>query len=112
MTNKDQKDNSTNSLTVKKEPMTLTVIKEEKPIVTLPQTLNFKQITVNQTMYIVLKELGKGGSANVYHCYDMQTKTEVAIKKVNLLNVLGDTFKEIHVLKLLKNCQRIIKMHD
>ncbi|XP_022916049.2 dual specificity protein kinase TTK [Onthophagus taurus] len=75
----------------------------------------FDEIIVNNIKYLVLNELGKGGSSVVYLCYNMDKKVHRAIKKVNLrgdkLCVEG-YINEVRMIHKLQNCDRIIKMYS
>ncbi|KAK5642488.1 hypothetical protein RI129_008655 [Pyrocoelia pectoralis] len=76
--------------------------------------IDMKEILVNNVNYLILNQLGRGGSSVVYHCYNLHTKEERAIKKVNLES---DTHRigymnEVNVLAQLRNSDRIIHMYD
>lgn len=75
---------------------------------------DLEQICVNDVNYLILNQLGRGGTSVVYHCYNIVTKEERAIKKVNLES---DTHRigylnEVNVLGRLQNSDRIIHMYD
>jgi serine/threonine-protein kinase TTK/MPS1 len=89
---------------------------ELKPAVQLRPSLDptFQRIKVNDVEYIILNELGKGGSSEVFHCYNHEMKTHRAIKVVSLANGASATgfINEVKMLKALQQCNRIIKMFD
>ncbi|XP_065156100.1 probable serine/threonine-protein kinase mps1 isoform X2 [Atheta coriaria] len=75
----------------------------------------FQCIRVKEVDYIVLNELGKGGSSVVYHCYDPASKAEYAVKVVDLKldrNEANGFINEVKALKRLQDCDRIIKLHE
>ncbi|XP_044272223.1 dual specificity protein kinase TTK [Tribolium madens] len=82
--------------------------------VQIPPEISFGKIQVNDVAYTVLNELGKGGSSQVFHCFNPQTKSHRAIKVVSLEN--KDSAKgfinEVKMLEKLQKCNRIIKMFD
>uniref|UniRef100_A0A1Y1K4J7 Protein kinase domain-containing protein n=1 Tax=Photinus pyralis TaxID=7054 RepID=A0A1Y1K4J7_PHOPY len=78
------------------------------------QSNDLEQICVNNVNYLILNQLGRGGTSVVYHCYNIVTKEERAIKKVNLES---DTqrigyLNEVNVLGQLQNSDWIIHMYD
>jgi serine/threonine-protein kinase TTK/MPS1 len=87
-----------------------------KPAVQLRPSLDptFQRIKVNDVEYIILNELGKGGSSEVFHCYNHEMKTHRATKVVSLANGASATgfINEVKMLKALQQCNRIIKMFD
>ncbi|XP_018574040.1 dual specificity protein kinase Ttk [Anoplophora glabripennis] len=74
----------------------------------------FKRIRVNDIEYIIFNLLGKGGSSEVYQCYNVERKSHVAIKCVALDNSASanDFINEVKLLQRLQNCNKIIKMYD
>ncbi|KAJ8951093.1 hypothetical protein NQ318_003791 [Aromia moschata] len=74
----------------------------------------FKRMKVNKIEYVILNLLGKGGSSEVYHCYNVETKCHVAIKCVSLQNSTSANsyINEVKLLHQLQNCDKIIKMYD
>lgn len=74
----------------------------------------FKRIKVNNTQYIMFSLLGKGGSSEVYQCYNLESRTHVAIKCVSLDNPASANgyINEVKLLQQLQNCDKIIKMYD
>lgn len=87
-----------------------------KPIAPSPLTLSSKlhKIQVKNDEYVVLNMLGKGGSSQVFHCFDIERKVHRAIKIVSLENSSSAAgfINEIHILQTLQKCNRIIKMFD
>lgn len=79
-----------------------------------PVDHTFKKIHVNGVEYVILNELGKGGSSEVFQCYNTQTKSCRAIKCVSLSNPdsASGFINEVQVLKTLQNCNRIVKLYD
>lgn len=75
---------------------------------------NFGKITVKNVEYLILGELGKGGSSEVVHCYNPLNKSYFAIKSVSLSNPETATgyLNEVKVLERLQHCDKIIKMFD
>lgn len=80
----------------------------------VPPEIAFKKIQVNSVVYTVLNVLGQGGSSEVFHCFDEKNKTHRAIKVVSLQNKVSAVgfINEVHMLKTLQKCNRIIKMFD
>ncbi|KAL3268211.1 hypothetical protein HHI36_007335 [Cryptolaemus montrouzieri] len=73
----------------------------------------FARIKINAVEYVVLEILGRGGSSEVFQCFNMTSRKNVAIKCVTLDSAGSQGFiKEIEVLRRLQHCDRIIKMHD
>ncbi|KAJ8918382.1 hypothetical protein NQ315_008077 [Exocentrus adspersus] len=74
----------------------------------------FNRIVVNKTEYIMFNLLGKGGSSEVYLCYNPENKLHVAIKCVSLHNSASanDFINEVKLLHQLQTCNKIIKMYD
>lgn len=73
----------------------------------------FEKVAVRGTTYVILKVLGKGGSSEVYQCFDCVNKTNRAIKCVSLNSPSCHSFlKEIDCLKRLQRFDRIIKLYD
>lgn len=74
----------------------------------------FKRITVNNIEYIMFSLLGKGGSSEVYQCYNLESKIHVAIKCVSLQNPASANgyINEVKLLQQLQSCDKIIKMYD
>lgn len=73
-----------------------------------------KTLTVKGVTYVILKELGQGGSSVVFECYDPATKNTRAIKQVSLeskVSAIG-YINEVKMLERLQNCPNIIKMYD
>lgn len=89
-----------------------------KPMVLSPLPLlsKFHKFRVNDIEYISLNILGKGGSSEVFHCFDAERKIHRAIKIVSLesTNSAAGFLNEIDILKTLEKekCNRIIKMFD
>ncbi|XP_030758475.1 dual specificity protein kinase TTK isoform X3 [Sitophilus oryzae] len=75
---------------------------------------NYNKIIVNNTEYLIMSLLGKGGSSEVYYGFEPCEKLHVAIKVVNLSNptTASGYINEVKVLSDLQICDRIIKMHD
>ncbi|KAL1490961.1 hypothetical protein ABEB36_011630 [Hypothenemus hampei] len=72
------------------------------------------KIIVKRREYTVLELLGKGGSSEVFSCFDVNNKKLVAVKVVNLTDdsTRDGYINEVKLLESLQNCDRIIKMHD
>lgn len=89
-----------------------------KPIAPSPLPLlsKFHKFRVNDVEYVSLNILGKGGSSEVFHCFDVERKTHRAIKIVSLESSTSAAgfLNEINILKTLEKekCNRIIKMFD
>ncbi|CAH1996166.1 unnamed protein product [Acanthoscelides obtectus] len=79
-----------------------------------PKKETFTQITVNGVPYLILDMLGKGGSSEVFQCFNPKSKSIVAVKSVSLKNASSAKgyIKEIELLQRLQICDRIIKMYD
>ncbi|XP_035214279.1 dual specificity protein kinase Ttk-like [Stegodyphus dumicola] len=79
-------------------------------------SLPVEVINVNGKSYSVLSLLGCGGSCKVYSVFDIENKTLVALKQVQLKNTdpsLREGYKkEIEYLKKLQSSNRVIKMYD
>ncbi|KAF5291455.1 hypothetical protein FQR65_LT01766 [Abscondita terminalis] len=76
---------------------------------------DIKKIVINNVTYQVLKQLGRGGSAVVYDCLDIKNNTERAVKVINLdtdLSTVVGYQNEVQLLRVLNNCEHIIKMLD
>lgn len=75
---------------------------------------NTDSLTVKGVTYVVLKELGKGGSSVVYDCFEPVSGISRAIKKVSIDNKFhADGFvNEVELLEKLQDCSNIIKMYD
>lgn len=73
-----------------------------------------RTLTVKGVTYVVLKELGRGGSSFVYDCYDPATGNARAVKQVSLENKISAAgfINEVKMLEKLQNCPNIIKMYD
>ncbi|KAF8764045.1 Dual specificity protein kinase Ttk like protein [Argiope bruennichi] len=73
-------------------------------------------IEVNRKSYSVLSLLGSGGSCKVYSVFDLEKKSLVAIKCVDLKNtdpsIREGYKKEIEYLQKLQHSSRVIKMYD
>ncbi|XP_023022350.2 dual specificity protein kinase monopolar spindle 1 [Leptinotarsa decemlineata] len=84
------------------------------PRTTTPKDETFNKIVVNQVEYLILSLLGKGGSSEVFQCYNLVSKKLVAIKCVSLQNSSSASgyINEVNLLKQLQNCDKIIKMFD
>ena len=80
----------------------------------VPRGIDFHKMKVNNVTYVILNELGKGGSSEVFQCFNMQTKALRAIKVVSLENRTSAIgfINEVQTLKRLQKCNRIIKMYD
>ncbi|KAJ8929313.1 hypothetical protein NQ314_018021 [Rhamnusium bicolor] len=74
----------------------------------------FNIIKVNDIEYIILNMLGRGGSSEVFQCYNVDNQSHVAIKCVSLENSLtaSSYINEVKLLHQLQKCDKIIKMHD
>lgn len=73
----------------------------------------FEKIIVNETEYVILNQIGRGGSSVVFHCYDPVDKHERAIKRVNLTGdkiCIDGYINEVKMLFKLQKCDRIIRM--
>lgn len=73
-----------------------------------------KTLVVKGVAYLVLGQLGQGGSSTVYDCYDPTTGNSRAIKHVSLgdsASVAGYV-NEVKMLEQLQKCPNIIKMYD
>lgn len=73
----------------------------------------FAKLTVNKIEYVILNQIGRGGSSIVYHCHDVLHKCERAIKKVNLTGdktCIEGYINEVKMLHKLQKCNRIIRM--
>ncbi|GFQ86502.1 hypothetical protein TNCT_527821 [Trichonephila clavata] len=79
-------------------------------------TLTDETIEVNGKPYSVLSLLGSGGSCKVYSVFDLDKKSLVAMKCVNLKNtdpcIREGYKKEIEYLQKLQSSDRVIKMYD
>lgn len=74
---------------------------------------NNKTLTVKGVTYVVLKELGKGGSSVVYDCYEPVSGNSRAVKEVSIKHSSASGFiNEVELLEKLQNCPNIIKMYD
>lgn len=77
---------------------------------------DLKTISINGRNYKVLNRLGTGGSAVVYQVFDLQKKISLALKTVDLSKadkaVVRGFQDEIKLLNQLRNCKRVVKMHD
>ncbi|KAG5886516.1 hypothetical protein JTB14_024170 [Gonioctena quinquepunctata] len=80
----------------------------------LPKDETFDKIVVKNVEYLVLSLLGKGGSSEVFQCYNTGNKNVVAIKCVSLqnLSLASGYINEVKLLQQLQNCNKIIKMYD
>ncbi|CAL1285102.1 unnamed protein product [Larinioides sclopetarius] len=93
---------------------------EKSPVSKMPlkkaSPLTDDIIEVNRKSYSVLSLLGSGGSCKVYSVFDLEKKTLVAIKCVDLKNtdpsIREGYKKEIEYLKKLQHSNRVIKMYD
>ncbi|GJQ71500.1 protein serine threonine kinase [Trypoxylus dichotomus] len=75
----------------------------------------FEKISVNNKEYVILNQIGRGGSSVVFHCYDLIEKCERAIKRVNLTGdkaCIEGYINEVKMLNKLQNCDRIIAMYS
>ncbi|KRT80024.1 protein kinase [Oryctes borbonicus] len=75
----------------------------------------FERINVNNKEYVILNQIGRGGSSVVFHCYDIVQKCERAIKRVNLTGdkaCIEGYINEVKMLNKLQSCNRIITMHS
>lgn len=74
---------------------------------------NNKTLTVNGVTYVVLKELGNGGSSVVYDCLEPSSGVNRAVKDVLLKKNCSSGFiNEVKLLEKLQDCPNIIKMYD
>lgn len=74
---------------------------------------DLKTVRVKDTEYLILRQLGRGGSSVVLHCYDPISKCEAAVKKVFLAGDQAQGYiNEVSLLSTLQKCDRIIKMYD
>lgn len=93
-------------------PNVETYANTNKSISSLPSEV----IEVNNKVYNVLSLLGSGGSCKVYSVYDTETKTLVAVKRVNLKEtdplIRKGYEQEIEYLKKMQNSNSVIKMFD
>lgn len=73
-----------------------------------------RTIIVRGIEYIILRELGRGGSSVVYDCFDRIAGTLRAIKCVSLENntMTVGYLNEVKLLQNLEKCDNIIKMFD
>lgn len=82
----------------------------EKPILD-----PFEKLVVNHVEYVILEQIGRGGSSVVFHCYNAVEKVERAIKRVNLTGdkaCIDGYINEVKMLYKLQKCDRIIKMYS
>lgn len=103
----DNKENKRNE-TGDKMPKVLWSIPSEKLVLE-----SFQKIVINKVEYVILNQIGRGGSSVVYHCYDANDKCERAIKKVSLTGdktCVDGYINEVMMLFKLQKCDRIIKM--
>ncbi|KAF5270703.1 hypothetical protein FQA39_LY01441 [Lamprigera yunnana] len=70
-----------------------------------------KEIRINDANFLILNEIGKGASSIIYHCFNVKTKCERAVKKVNLQSGVA-CFNEVNLLERLQHCEYIIKFYD
>lgn len=73
-----------------------------------------KTLCVKGVNYVILKELGKGGSSVVYDCYEPTSGVSRAIKQVSVENRSSASgfINEVELLAKLQNCSNIIRMYD
>ncbi|XP_044754814.1 dual specificity protein kinase Ttk [Coccinella septempunctata] len=94
------------------------LIKPREPASTskIPQRqveTKFSKVVVRGISYVILKLLGRGGSSEVYQCFDLVKKVNRAVKCVNLDTTSRESFlKEIDCLNRLQRFDRIIKLYD
>ncbi|KAI4461387.1 mixed lineage protein kinase [Holotrichia oblita] len=75
----------------------------------------FEKIVVNNIEYVILEQIGRGGSSVVFHCYNIVEKVERAIKRVNLTGdkaCIDGYINEVKMLYKLQKCDRIIRMYS
>lgn len=77
---------------------------------------DLKTVKVNNKTYSLLSVLGEGGSAKVYQIYDPVKQVSYACKYVDMSKAVQETRQgyenEIHLLLKLKDCERVVKLHD
>ena len=75
-----------------------------------------KEISVNNKIYLVLNQIGTGGSSKVYQVYAQDDMKTFALKVVGLNDadktVVEGFYSEIKLLKSLRHCQRVVQMYD
>ncbi|XP_045473742.1 dual specificity protein kinase TTK [Harmonia axyridis] len=75
--------------------------------------IEFPKLRIRGTTYLIMKVLGKGGSSEVYQCFDYFAKVNRAIKCVNLDSPSSEGFlKEVDCLRKLQKFDRIIRLYD
>ncbi|XP_018332334.1 serine/threonine-protein kinase MPS1 isoform X2 [Agrilus planipennis] len=105
-----EQENQQNKNTVHNEEVIL-----GSPMNSTSNNFMFNSISIKHKMYIIMKELGRGGSSVVYFCFDPITKEERALKKVFLSRAKSSAVEyinEVEILKKLQTCNRIIRMYD
>ncbi|XP_023345125.1 serine/threonine-protein kinase MPS1 [Eurytemora carolleeae] len=72
-------------------------------------------LQINGVKYTIIKKVGDGGFSSVYEVYN-EERNLFAVKVVNLITKDGFTDKdlmhEIHLLKSLQDCDRVINLKD